>query len=68
MLEYLKTILQKVSFSRFLFERELKKGLGYLLPAEFLDFKSWCYEWFGHLHQAILFRHVGPLVLLPPSS
>jgi hypothetical protein len=68
MLEYLKTILQKVSFSRFLFERELKKGLAYLLPAELLEFKSWCYERFGHLHQAILLQHVGPLVLLPPTS
>lgn len=68
MLEYLKTILQKVSFSRFLFERELKKGLAYLLPAELLEFKSWCYERFGHLHQAILLRQVGPLVLLPQTS
>jgi hypothetical protein len=68
MLEYLKTILQKVSFSRVLFERELKKGLGYLLPAELLEFKTWCYARFGHLHQAILLRHVGPLVLLPPTN
>jgi hypothetical protein len=68
MLEYLKTILQKVSFSRVLFERELKKGLGYLLPAELLEFKTWCYARFGHLHQAILLRHVGPLVLLPPTT
>ncbi len=27
MLDYVKTILQKVSFSRVIFERELKKGL-----------------------------------------
>jgi len=57
MLDYVKTILQKVSFNRFLFERELKKGLAYLLPEELLDFKVWCY--------AILLRHVGPLALLP---
>ena len=65
MLDYVKTILQKVSFNRFLFERELKKGIGYLLPEEFLEFKVWCYAKFGHLHQTILLRHVGPLALLP---
>lgn len=65
MLDYVKTILQKVSFNGFLFERELKKGLAYLLPAEILEVKKWCYEKFGHLHQAILVRHFGPLALLP---
>lgn len=65
MLDYVKTILQKVSFSRFLFERELKKGLSYLLPEDILEFKVWCYARFGCLHQAILLRHIGPLALLP---
>ncbi len=65
MLDYVKTILQKVSFSRVIFERELKKGLYLLLPEERLEFKAWCYQNFGHLHQAILLRHVGPLALLP---
>ena len=65
MLDYVNTILQKVSFNRFLFEWELKKGIGYLLPEELVEFKVWCYSKFGHLHQAILLRHVGPLALLP---
>lgn len=65
MLDYVKTILQKVSFNRVLFERELKKGISYLLTEELVEFKVWCYTKFGHVHQAILLRHVGPLALLP---
>ncbi len=65
MLDYVKTILQKVSFNRVLFERELKKGISYLLAEELVEFKVWCYTKFGHVHQAILLRHVGPLALLP---
>ena len=57
MLEYVKTILQKVSFSKYLFERELRKGLRYLLPAEVEEFRDWCYQMFGISHQPILNRY-----------
>lgn len=57
MLEYVKTILQKVAFSTYLFERELKKGIRYLIPAELEEFKNWCYEAFGLVHPSILNRH-----------
>ncbi len=60
MLEYVKTILQKVSFSTYLFERELKKGLRYLVPNELEEFRDWCYESFGLSHQLILNRHFRP--------
>ncbi|MFC5192928.1 hypothetical protein ACFPIK_14220 [Algoriphagus aquatilis] len=60
MLEYVKTILQKVSFNRFLFERELRKGLRYLVPAELEEFKIWCYDMFGSMYQSILNRHFQP--------
>jgi hypothetical protein len=60
MLEYVKTILQKVSFNRYLFERELRKGLRYLIPAELDEFKAWCYEMFGTTHQPILNRYFQP--------
>ena len=56
MLEYVKTILQKVSFSKHLFERELRKGLRYLMPAELNEFRDWCYEMFGLTYQPILNR------------
>ena len=60
MLEYVKTILQKVSFNNYLFERELKKGLRYLMPAELEEFRDWCYEMFGKMHLPILNQHFRP--------
>lgn len=61
MLEYVKTILQKVSFSKQLFERELKKGIRYLLPAELEEFRDWCYDSFGISHRPILNRYFSPI-------
>jgi hypothetical protein len=60
MLEYVKTILQKVSFNAHLFERELKKGMKYLMPTELEEFKDWCYSTFGRSHQPILNRYFRP--------
>ena len=54
MLEYVKMILDKVSFDKKLFEKELKKGLKDLLPDEIKGLKSWCYEKFGSLYQSVL--------------
>jgi hypothetical protein len=41
MLEYSKIILKKVSFNSVLFEKELKKSLGYLLLKEIEELFSW---------------------------
>jgi len=57
MIEYVKTILQKVSFSRYLFERELRKGLRLILPGEVQEFKNWCYSMFGKVHEPVLNRY-----------
>jgi hypothetical protein len=57
MTEYVKTILQKVSFSRYLFERELRKGLRLILPNEVQEFKDWCYSMFGKDHEPVLNRY-----------
>lgn len=46
MLEYVKMILEKVSFDKVLFEKELKKGLSMLIPSEVKELKSWCYAKF----------------------
>lgn len=54
--EYLKMILQKVSFDAKLFEKELKKGIQQLLPEEVKQLKAWCYEQFGKLYRRILKR------------
>lgn len=54
MLEYFKTILSKVSFDRWLFEKELKKAIKSLIPDEILNLRDWCYDQFGHIYRLIL--------------
>ncbi|WP_128548562.1 hypothetical protein [Larkinella soli] len=56
MLEYIKTILQKVSFDKKLFEKELKKAIGMLIPEEIKQLRSWCYEKFSSIYLSILNR------------
>ncbi|WP_417939226.1 hypothetical protein [Flagellimonas sediminis] len=41
MLDYTKTILQKVSFDVKLFTRELRKAISNLLPSEIEELKIW---------------------------
>lgn len=47
MLEYTKLILEKVSFDRKLFEKELTKAIRYLLDPELRELERWCMERFG---------------------
>lgn len=57
MLEYVKTILKKVSFDSRLFEKELAKAIKMLIPKELRELKNWCYEQFGHIYNDILNKH-----------
>lgn len=54
MLEYFKTILSKVSFDRWLFEKELKKAIRALIPEEIKTLRDWCYDQFGQIYESIL--------------
>ena len=54
MLEYTKTILQKVSFSPALFGKELKKSLRWLQKDEVYILRSWCLVTFGDLYLEII--------------
>lgn len=56
MLDYVKLILLKVSFSKKLFEKELRKALQLIKPAELLEFKTWCYQQFARLYRRVLKR------------
>ena len=56
MLEYVKMILQKVSFDRQLFEKELKKALQTLASDEVKQLKAWCYAQFGRMYRVVLNR------------
>ncbi len=42
MIEYAKVILPKVSFSKFLFRKELLKCIGWMKPTERVELKQWC--------------------------
>ena len=54
MLDYVKVILEKVSFESSLFEKELKKSLKLLSFREVRELKKWCYEIFGSIYRGIL--------------
>ncbi|GAA4011828.1 hypothetical protein GCM10022408_25430 [Hymenobacter fastidiosus] len=56
MLEYVKTILLKVSFDKILFEKELRKAFRMLVPTELLQLKTWCYQQFAKVYHRILNR------------
>ena len=47
MLEYTKLILEKVSFDRKLFEKELTKAIRYLIEPELRELERWCMGRFG---------------------
>ncbi len=46
MLEYCKTVLEKLSFNRRLFIKEYRKSLGYLNADDGNKFKTWARERF----------------------
>jgi hypothetical protein len=56
MLDYIKLILQKVSFDKKLFEKELRKAIARLMPKEVVELKKWCYQHFSNTYYLILDR------------
>jgi hypothetical protein len=60
MLEMSKTILQRVSFDKKLFKKELLKAIKWLKPTERALLYAWCLAQFGMYRDVVLevFRHV----------
>jgi len=61
MLEYTKTILHKVSFSRELFGKELRKSLKWLKKEEVIALQAYCLLTFGDKYGDVIqhtFRHL----------
>jgi len=50
MFELSKSILEKVSFDKTLFRKELKKAIKWVKPDEKTLLKVWCLATFGHLY------------------
>ncbi len=56
MLNYVKTVLSKVSFDARLFEKELRKAIKMLIAEELQELRNWCYSSYGSQYEAILNR------------
>ncbi|MEN8225291.1 MAG: hypothetical protein ABFS05_08015 [Bacteroidota bacterium] len=54
MLEYTKLILRKVSFSRELFGKELRKSIKWLKKEEILLLQAWCVLTFGDTYGDVI--------------
>lgn len=61
MLEYVKLVLLKVSFSSALFEKELRKAFRVLVTDDLQKLRTWCYEQFAGRYQPVLDRQFGAL-------
>ncbi|RNC89689.1 MAG: hypothetical protein ED555_09495 [Allomuricauda sp.] len=58
MLEYTKTVLQKVSFDAKLFAKEVKKAVSRLLPSEIEELKIWIMQFINdkpELQQSLIY-------------
>ena len=56
MLNYTKSLLQKISFDKLLFIKELKKSLTRLKEDEIINLKYWCLITFPNLYQNEIFE------------
>lgn len=62
MLKFCQEILEKVSFDKFLFQKELRKSIKWLSLDEAKVLKLWCITTFGNLYMDVIthaFRHVA---------
>tara|TARA_B100000795_G_scaffold60349_1_gene40376 strand:+ start:357 stop:545 length:189 start_codon:yes stop_codon:yes gene_type:complete len=54
MLEFCKSVLQKVSFDHLLFQKELNKSIDWLGKSEVENLRLWCMETYGTQHGLII--------------
>lgn len=54
MFELSKQILQKVSFDKLLFRKELIKAVKWLKPDERVLLYAWCLSTFGHMYKDVI--------------
>lgn len=56
MIEMCKEILQKVSFDKMLFKKELFKSINWVKKDERMALKIWCLATFGHVYKDVIFE------------
>jgi hypothetical protein len=54
MLKYTETVLQKVSFNKVLFKKELQKSLRWLRKDEIIVLQTWCVLNFGSMYMDVI--------------
>ncbi|HRH39310.1 MAG TPA: hypothetical protein PK760_13250 [Flavobacteriales bacterium] len=54
MMEFSKQVLQKVSFDRILFKKELTKACKWLGKSDQLVLQAWCLATFGHVYHDVI--------------
>jgi len=54
MLKYTETVLQKVSFNRELFKKELRKSIKWLKRDEVILLQAWCIINFGNVYKDVI--------------
>jgi len=54
MLEFSKSVLQKVSFDHLLFKKELMKSIQWINQTEAESLKEWCLEMYGNQYAEII--------------
>ncbi|TND09591.1 MAG: hypothetical protein FD123_1182 [Bacteroidetes bacterium] len=62
MLEFSKQILEKVSFDKFLFRKELSKAVNWVKKDELIMLHAWCITTFGAVYGDVIsevFRSTG---------
>jgi len=54
MLEFCKSVLQKVSFDHSLFQKELTKSIQWVNQTELENLRQWCMQTYGSQHGLII--------------
>lgn len=54
MLELSKKVLEKVSFDRKLFRKELRKAIKWVKKDEVMALQAWCIVTYGHLYSDVI--------------
>lgn len=58
MLEFSKTIIEKVSFDKILFEKEFNKLRKWLKGKELKEFEKWCFSKFRNIYPDVLSKFI----------
>jgi len=62
MLDYSKNLLNKVSFDRKLFRKELKKAISWINKEERITLQVWCLATFGHLYKDVIAESFNSMI------